>query len=253
MSKLRFKNKTVVITGAGTGMGRASALRLAAEGAELMLTGRQSGPLELLAKEIQSGGGTALALTCDITDEAQVKAVFTEAHKHFGRVDALFANAGVLGDFRPLSDAGVADFSAPLATNLIGTFLTIKHCLPLMQPGAVLINASWTTHGVMPGTGIYAATKSALLAIMRTLAVEVGPRSIRVNAISPGVILTPMAASALPDDVAHRLASHSLLLRNGVPTDVAGTIAWLLSEDAAYVTGQEIVVDGGFTMGGMRA
>jgi len=249
----RFKNKTVVITGAGTGMGRASALRLAAEGAALILTGRRAEPLEQLAKEIESGGGTALALACDITDEAQVKALFTVAHKHVGQVNALFANAGVLGDFKPLSEAEVADFSAPLATNLIGTFLTIKHCLPLMQQGAVLINASWTTHGVMPGTGIYAATKSALLAIMRTLAVEVGPRSIRVNAISPGVILTPMAESALPDEVAHRLASQAILLRNGVPNDVAGTVAWLLSADAAYVTGQEIIVDGGFTMGGLRA
>ncbi|CAJ0996393.1 Glucose 1-dehydrogenase [Sodalis praecaptivus] len=105
----------------------------------------------------------------------------------------------------------------------------------------------------MPGAGIYSATKSALLAIMRTLALEVGPREIRVNAISPGVIITPMAEAALPSDVVHQLAANSLLLRNGVPNDVAGTVAWLLSEDSAYVTGQEIRVDGGFTMGGMRA
>lgn len=253
MSDLRFKNKTVVITGAGTGMGRASALRLASEGAALMLIGRRAEPLEQLVKDIQSEGGTALALACDITDEVQIKTAFAEAHLRFGGVDALFANAGVLGHFTPLSDAEVQDFSAPLATNLTGTFITIKHCLPLMRQGAILINASWTTQGVMPGAGIYSATKSALLAIMRTLALEVGPREIRVNAISPGVIITPMAEAALPSDVVHRLASNSLLLRNGVPNDVAGTVAWLLSEDAAYVTGQEIRVDGGFTMGGMRA
>ncbi|WP_217808990.1 SDR family oxidoreductase [Cedecea sp. NFIX57] len=104
----------------------------------------------------------------------------------------------------------------------------------------------------MPGAGIYAATKSALLAIMRTLAVECGPRGIRVNAVSPGVILTPMAASALPKDTVNALASRSLLQRNGVPDDISGTVAWLLSDDASYVTGQEIMVDGCFNIGGMR-
>src|SRR5476649_2454670 len=157
MSNLRFKNKIVVITGAGTGMGRASALRLAAEGAALILIGRRAETLEQLAEEIGSGGGTAMALTCDITDEAQVKDAFFEIQRRFGRVNALFANAGVLGDFKQLSEAEVVDFSTPLATNLTGTFLTIKYCLPLIQQGAILINTSWTTRSVMPGTGIYAA------------------------------------------------------------------------------------------------
>ncbi|KAA8997781.1 SDR family oxidoreductase [Affinibrenneria salicis] len=248
----RFNQKTVFITGAGTGIGRAAALRLAAEGANLVLTGRRVKPLNLLAEELQAKGTQALALSCDIADEQQVKAVFAQAHQQFGNIDGLFANAGVLGDFKPLSEADIKDFTTPLATNLIGTFLTIKYCLPFMSRGAILINASWTTSSVMPGTGIYAATKSALLALMRTLALEVGSRPVRVNAISPGVILTPMADESLPQEVSKSLAAHSLLLRNGTPEDVAGTVAWLLSEDAAYVTGQEVTVDGGFTTGGMR-
>ncbi|WP_241675620.1 SDR family NAD(P)-dependent oxidoreductase [Klebsiella indica] len=252
MNKLRFVDKTVVVTGAGSGMGRAAAIRLASEGAKVMLLGRQVGGLEEVRDEIKHAGGFAEVFPCDIRSESQVKETFIQVASVFQHVDALFANAGYLGAFKPLAEADVADFSEPLATNLEGTFLTIRHCLPLINKGAILINASWTTGSVMPGSGIYAATKSALLAIMHTLAVECGPRGIRVNAVSPGVILTPMAASALPEDTVNALASHALLQRNGVPDDISGTVAWLLSDDASYVTGQEITVDGGFTMGGMR-
>lgn len=252
MNRLRFEDKTVVVTGAGSGMGHAAAIRLASEGAKVMLIGRQPGPLEEARDEIKRNGGFSHIFLCDISKEKQVKETFSKLTAFSRQVDALFANAGVLGAFRPLAEADVTDFSQPLETNLIGTFLTIRHCLPLISKGAILINASWTTASVMPGAGVYAATKAALLAIMRTLAVECGSRSIRVNAVSPGVILTPMAASALPVETVKSLALHALLQRNGVPDDIAGTVAWLLSADADYVTGQEIVVDGGFTTGGLR-
>ena len=233
-------------------MGRAAALRLAQENANLVLLGRRLEPLQTLAEEMQNTGGKALAISCDISQEESLATAITTATNEFGELDGVFANAGVLGDFQPLQETGLEALESLITTNLQGTFLTIKHCLGAMQSGSVLIIASWTANGVMPGAGAYAATKGALLAVMKTLAVEQGKQGIRVNAINPGIILTPMADEVLSPELSAQLAAHTALGRNGTPDDVSGTVAWLLSEDSAFVTGQEITVDGGYTIGGLR-
>ena len=241
----------MLITGAGTGMGRAAAIRLAREGAQVILVGRRRESIGQVVDEISQFGGHALAIACDVSNEPSVISMVADVRARFETLDGVFANAGVLGEIKPLADTDVADLNAMFDSNVRGTFLTIKHCLPMLDGGSLLINASWTAAGVMPGVGSYAASKGALLALMRTLAVEQGARNVRVNAINPGIILTPMADMLSPP-VAARLAAHTPLLRNGTPEDVSGTVAWLLSEDAAFVTGQEINVDGGFTLGGIR-
>ncbi len=248
----RFAGKTIIVTGAATGMGRAAARRLSSEGAYTILVGRRAEPLEELAEEITSAGGSALAVSGDIGKETAVAAVVQRAIEATGSIDGLFANAGVLGEFKPLAETEVPDFEALIATNLLGTFLSIKRCLPYLAGGAIVINASWTVNSVMPGAGAYAATKGALIAMMHTLSVEQGPRNIRVNSISPGIILTPMADEVLDQAFLARLAENACLGRNGTPEDIAGTVAWLLSDDARFVTGQDIVVDGGFALGGLR-
>lgn len=246
----RFENRAVLVTGAGTGMGRAVALQLAAEGALVTLWGRRKAPLEAVAQEIQNAGGSALVQTCDISNPLEISSNLKACIAQYGTLDGVFANAGYLGDFKPLRDTQADDFKDLVQTNLVGTQQTVAQCLTHMENGTVLINASWTAGAVMPGSSAYAATKAGLLAMMRVCAVEEGPRGNRVNAISPGIILTPMADEVLDAEVSSRLSNHTPLRRNGRPEDVTGTALWLLSDAAAFVTGQDIVVDGGFTLGG---
>lgn len=231
----------------------ATALRLASEGAVVALMGRRESPLRDAAAEIATLGGRALVLPCDIADQLSLSKAMQVLADDFGELNGLFANAGTLGEFRPVVDTSDDQLEQLIRTNLKGTLATIKHGQALMAAGgAMVINASWTAHGVMPGAGVYAATKGALLSLTKTLAVEQGQRGIRVNAISPGIILTPMASDVLDPVLAGQLAKQAALKRNGTPEDVTGTVAWLLSEDAAFVTGQNIVIDGGYTLGGVR-
>jgi NAD(P)-dependent dehydrogenase (short-subunit alcohol dehydrogenase family) len=173
-------------------------------------------------------------------DNEAVAATIEKTIARFGRLDAVFANAGVLGEFKPLAVTDADDFDVLVGTNLRGTFFTIKHCLPFLEGGNILINASWTAGGVMPGAGAYASTKGALLAMMRTFAVEQGPRNIRINAINPGIILTPMAGDVIDPAFAARLAAHTPLRRNGTSEDVAGTVAWCFPKMPASSPGKRL-------------
>lgn len=253
----RFVSKTAIVTGGGTGMGKAAALRLGREGANVVVAGRRIAELTAVVDEIVAQGGKALAIPTDVSVSEQVAALVDKTLEAFGSLDVAWNNAGVLGAFMPVHELPFDDFDSLLSINLRGVFACLKYEIAAMLDrgvhGAIVNTSSWTAHGAMPGIAAYAASKAALDAMARTVAVEVGDRNIRINNVSPGIIATPMGRAALGDDDAMRpFALHTPARRVGESADVADVVLWLLSNDARFVTGQSILVDGGYTLGGQR-
>jgi len=252
----RFTGRTVLITGGGTGMGKAAALRFGREGANVVVAGRRLTELSQVVQDIEAAGGIALAIPADVSDAKQVEALVKETVAKFGALHMAWNNAGMLGAFAPLQDMSLADFDAVTGTNLRGVFACMKYEIAVMLEaggGAIVNTSSWTAHGTMPGLAAYAAGKAALDALTRTAAVEVGPYQIRINNVSPGIIATPMASGVLASETAALpFRKHTPLDRIGQPEEVADAVVWLLSDEARFVTGQSLLVDGGFTLAGLR-
>ncbi|WP_185897363.1 SDR family NAD(P)-dependent oxidoreductase [Paenibacillus zeisoli] len=253
----KFEGQTAIVTGGGTGMGRAAALRLGREGANVVIAGRRTKELQEVYEEIVSQGGSALAVQTDVADPRQVEALVNKTLDVFGSLDIAWNNAGILGAFSPLHQLSFEDFDTLMSVNLRGVFACLKYEIAAMLDlgirGSIVNTSSWTAHGAMPGTSGYAASKGALDAMMRTVALEVGPSNIRVNNVSPGMIATPMSQEVLSDEATARpFIKQTPLQRVGQSEDVADVVVWLLSDDARFVTGQSILVDGGYTIGGLR-
>ena len=250
----RLGGKAVLITGGGSGIGEAAALAFAAEGARVALVGRRQAELDRVAGTITSAGGTALALPGDVTDEATVCELMVAVKKRFGRLDAAFNNAGVLGALKPITELTVDDYDAVMGLNLRAVWLLMKPEVTAMMDtgaGSIVNTSSFVARASTPGTSVYSASKAGLEAMVRAVALEAGPQGIRVNNIAPGVIRTPMSAD-LPEDVSARLAAQAALKRLGEPADVGGVAVWLCTDEARFITGQTILVDGGFTIPGVR-
>ncbi len=246
----------VVVTGAGTGIGRAIATRLAADGASLTLLGRDGTRLAAVASALEG----AVAISCDIRDRAAVDAAFDRAAATHGPIDALVANAGVGGSNEP----GEADrFDDIVATNVTGTYSCLRaaqrHLVEAPSPGHLVVISSVLARIGVPGYTAYCASKTALLGLVRALAAELAPAAVQVNAICPGWVDTEMAregiaAIAAGRDISYAAALHDAMSavplgRMSDPADVAGVVAWLLSPDARGVTGQAIDINGGAYMG----
>ncbi|MFD4657472.1 SDR family NAD(P)-dependent oxidoreductase [Kitasatospora sp. NPDC058444] len=239
---------TVLVTGGTSGMGLATARHLLAAGARVVVTGRDDARLARAAEQLGADGDRLLAVRADSSVPADLTRLADIVRERYGRLDGVFANAGVAG-FQPVGEVTEAEFDRIVATNLKGVFFTVQHALPLLDAaggGSVVLNASWTPHRGLPGAAVYAATKAAVLSLARTLGSELAGRGIRVNSVSPGYIVTEMFHAAVPDPADHEpIRGHVPLGRLGTAEDVAQTVAFLLSDRSSYITGQDIVIDGG--------
>jgi meso-butanediol dehydrogenase/(S,S)-butanediol dehydrogenase/diacetyl reductase len=244
----RLDGKLAIITGAGSGIGAATARRFAAEGARVVLCGRRSGPLEALVQELTRAGLAAEAVPADVADEAQVEALVREGAARHGRLDVLVNNAYQLkaGAVEGLS---TADWRQNFLTTLDAVFFGLRAALPLMRArgSGAIVNVS-STAGLAGQAGLagYASAKAALENLTRTAAVEAAPFGVRVNSLCPGVIATEGTLAAFSDPRRRRAMERAIPAgRFGAPEEVAAAALFLASDEASFVTGATLVVDGG--------
>ncbi|EME5141342.1 SDR family NAD(P)-dependent oxidoreductase [Pseudomonas aeruginosa] len=254
----RLNGKVALVTGGGTGIGRAAALAYAREGARVVLAGRRKAEIESVAHEITTAGGQALAVPADVAQEEEVRRLIGTVIEHYGQLDVAFNNAGVLGNVAPITELSSADFDTVMTINLRGIWLSIKYEIEAMlaqgSGGAIVNTSSWLAHGAMAGTSAYSASKGALDALIRAVSLEYGPQGIRINNINPGIIDTPMARGSLNDDDSAFVPfiEHTPAKRVGQPDDAGDVAVWLSTDESRFVTGQNILVDGGYTIAGLR-
>jgi NAD(P)-dependent dehydrogenase (short-subunit alcohol dehydrogenase family) len=243
----RFANKVVVITGGTSGIGLAAAKRFISEGAKVVVTGRNRKSVADAQKEL---GPNGTAIAADVTKSEELDALFRQVRDKYGRVDVLYANAGVakLGSVAETTEQLFDDI---INANFRGAYFTVQKSLPLLNDGgAIVFTTSWFDEAGVAGTSAVSASKAALRNFTRTLASELIGRNIRVNAVSPGVIETPLFGKlGLPEasvqELGQTLLAQIPAKRFGKPEEVAAAVAFLASDDASYITGVELAVDGG--------
>jgi len=248
----RLEGKQAIVTGAGSGIGRASALRFAAEGAKVFLVGRSEDNLAETAELVRSLGGRADYHVADLIVESDVEAMARGAVEALGRYEIIFANAGNTDSIVPLFEQTVEQWDYAWRGNVLSAFLTIKHCGPVLRDagqGSIILMSSAGSLRANAGTIAYSCAKAAVNMLAMSAANAFRGTQVRVNAIASGLVETKLTKSAFEDararGVAHKMGSITPLQRTGTVEEAAGVAAFLASDDSAFITGQVIAADGG--------
>ena len=243
----KLDGKVAVITGGNSGMGLATAKRFVEEGAKVVITGRRQAELDAAVKDI---GANVTAVRGDVSNLGDLDRLYDVVREKYGHIDVVFANAGV-GDLVPVAEITEAHYDKLFNVNVKGLVFTVQKALPLFRDGgSIILNASIASIGGMPAFSVYSATKAAVRSFARTWTSDLKVRKIRVNALSPGPIDTPIldglgSTKAEVDQIKAGLAGQVPLGRMGTPDEIAKVALFLASDDSSYVTGIELFVDGG--------
>ena len=246
----RFEGKTAFITGAASGIGRATAVAFAVEGARVVVTDRVEAALQETAEYVKESGGEVLAIACDVSKPEEIEAAVAQAVNTFGRIDCAFNNAGVENKATPLHEIELEEWDRILGINLRGTFVCMKHEIAQMvrQGSGVVVNTSSGAgiRGVAGGAS-YAASKHAMIGMTKSAALDYAKQNIRVNCVLPGNIATPMMDRFTGGDI-QKAIDLEPVGRLGKPEEIAEAVLWMCSDLGGFVTGASIVVDGGWSL-----
>ncbi|MFB5189148.1 SDR family NAD(P)-dependent oxidoreductase [Alicyclobacillus fastidiosus] len=251
----RLEQRVALITGSGSGIGRAAAIMFAKEGAKVAVVDLDLLAAQETARRITSGGGQAVAIRCDVSDAQDVESAVKQAVEHYGKMDILFNNAGVVLP-KYLEAVEEAEWDHLFDVNVKGCFLFVKYSLAHIRAtkGTILNMGSMTGLAGQRKNPVYSATKGAVIALTRSLAVDLAPEGVRVNAICPAGVLTPLlenwfSQQANPDEFRRGQDLSHLLGRTATPDEIASVAVFLASDEASFITGQAIPVEGGATLG----
>jgi NAD(P)-dependent dehydrogenase (short-subunit alcohol dehydrogenase family) len=257
----RLKDKVAIVTGAGSGLGRASAVKFAHEGASVLCVDRQQGSVDAVVSSIEQSGGRAIGCVTDVTSATECEEMTTLALDTYGRIDVVFACAGIVG-VGTAESTSVSDWDRVIATNLTSKWLSFRYALPSMiaqGSGSVIVQASIGGIIGVPGIFPYAAAKGGCIAMVRQAAADLGPSGIRINAIAPGTIVTPLVTESWKqgggispgadlEESKLRAAERFPLRRLGTEEEFADLVTYVASDESSWTTGHTFVIDGGISV-----